>query len=375
MLSPLAQAGAESFLPTDDSTIVERLRDRPLDRTDQELRKARAQLKLSPQDLALAVDVARRCIQVARRDGDPRYLGYAQAALASWWSTPNPPMPVLLMKATILQSSHEFDLALAALARVLHAQPGNAQAWLTQATILQVQGKFEEAQASCERLRPLGAGLYADACLAEQASLTGRATEARATLDRLSAAASSEKANMNAGWLAIIQAELTERMGDFAAAERFYRVALADSNDAYTKGAFADFLLDRHRAAEVIALLKGEQRSDPLLLRLALAYRAEQHDELPKTVAALRSRFEAAHLRGDTVHRREEARFELTLLQRPDEALRLALENWAVQKEPADVRILLEAARAAGRDADAEAVRAFIRNHQLADQRLAALTR
>ena len=158
VLSLTGNACADTFLPSDDSTIVERLRDRPLDRTDQELRKARAQLKLSPRDLALAVDVARRCIQVARRDGDPRYLGYAQAALASWWSTPNPPMPVLLMKATILQSSHEFDPALAALGRVLHAQPGNAQAWLTQATILQVQGRFDEAKASCERLRPLGAG-------------------------------------------------------------------------------------------------------------------------------------------------------------------------------------------------------------------------
>lgn len=92
-----------------------------------------------------------------------------------------------------------------------------------------------------------------------------------------------------------------------------------------------------------------------------------------QAVAALKARFDAAQLRGDTVHRREEARFALQLLDRPDQALKLALENWAVQKEPADARILLEAARAAGRDAEGEQVREFVREHRLADQRLAPL--
>ena len=61
----------------------------------------------------------------------------------------------------------------------------------------------------------------------------------------------------------------------------------------------------------------------------------------------LRDRFEASRLRGDRVHLREEARFTLHLLNDPKAALKLAQENWQVQKEPADVRILLEAALAA----------------------------
>ena len=366
-------AMADPFVPADDSTIVERLRDRPLDRADQEFRQARAQLRASPRDLPLAINVARHCIEIARRDGDPRYLGYAQAALAPWWTTPDPPVPVLLMQATILQSTHAFEPALAALQRALRTDPNNGQAWLTQATILQVQGRFDEAAASCEKLRRVGAVLYADTCLAEQASLTGRAAESRATLDRLARASSAANSGVSSGWLSIIQAELAERMGDFKAADQYYRAALVAGNNAYSKGAYADFLLDRGRAREVMTLLQGEERADPLLLRLALAYRAERHADLAKTVAALQARFDAARLRGDTVHRREEARFALHLSGRPDDALKLALENWAVQKEPADARILLEAARAAGRDADAEPVRAFIRDHRLADQRLAAL--
>ena len=156
-----APACADPFVPAGDSTIVERLRDRPLDRADQEFRRARAQLRASPHDLPLAINVARRCIEIARRDGDPRYLGYAQAALAPWWSTSSPPVAVLLMQATILQSTHAFEPALAALQRALRTDPNNAQAWLTQATILQVQGRFIEAATSCEKLRRTGAALYA----------------------------------------------------------------------------------------------------------------------------------------------------------------------------------------------------------------------
>jgi len=62
----------------------------------------------------------------------------------------------------------------------------------------------------------------------------------------------------------------------------------------------------------------------------------------------LRARFDASRARGDTVHRREEARFQLQLNGDPKVALRLAQENWKVQREPADLRILAEAAHATG---------------------------
>ena len=44
---------------------------------------------------------------------------------------------------------------------------------------------------------------------------------------------------------------------------------------------------------------------------------------------------------------REEARFELEIQGNTSKALALARDNWKVQREPADLRILAEAARAA----------------------------
>jgi hypothetical protein len=48
----------------------------------------------------------------------------------------------------------------------------------------------------------------------------------------------------------------------------------------------------------------------------------------------LRARFDASRARGDIVHRREESRFQLQLNGDPKAALRLAQENWKVQREP-----------------------------------------
>ena len=79
---------------------------------------------------------------------------------------------------------------------------------------------------------------------------------------------------------------------------------------------------------------------------------------------------EAGRLRGDRVHLREEARFTLHLLNAPAAALKLAQENWRVQKEPADIRILLEAALAAGDAAAVDAARAWLGNSRLEDVQL-----
>ena len=102
----------------------------------------------------------------------------------------------------------------------------------------------------------------------------------------------------------------------------------------------------------MIALLQEETRADTLLLRLALAQQALKRPETAASIEMLRARFDASHMRGDTVHDRENARFELSLRDDPRAALRYASADWRVQREAADVRILAEAA-AAAKDADA----------------------
>jgi tetratricopeptide (TPR) repeat protein len=262
---------------------------------------------------------------------------------------------------------HQFGQAMDELDALLHRDPANAQAWLTRASVLQVIGRYDDAAAACERLNAIGgAAAYGQACLADLEGLRGAPAEAAARLQALQ----SENPAL-ASWLSLMEAELAARRGAAQDARRGYLGALAGGRDGYSLGAYADFLLDEGQAAQVIDLLAGSERSDPLLLRLALAYQAAHDKHLAGAVRDLQSRFDAAHLRGDRVHMREEARFELELCHRPERALSLALANWQVQKEPADMRVLLAAARAAGREAEARPVREFMARNRIADVRLA----
>jgi hypothetical protein len=82
-------------------------------------------------------------------------------------------------------------------------------------------------------------------------------------------------------------------------------------------------------------------------LRLAIAEQALGLSSFRDHVSTLTARFVASRDRGSNVHTREEARFTLVLLDKAQQALLLAQENWKVQREPADARILLESALAA----------------------------
>src|SRR6185369_4130021 len=104
-------------------------------------------------------------------------------------------------------------------------------------------------RALCEQLQPLAA-LPATACLAELASLSGQGEAAAQTLARLNPGRSI------APWLALMRAELAERLGNEAAASTLYRTALAGEDEVYTRAALADWLLARQRAAEALVLVE-----------------------------------------------------------------------------------------------------------------------
>jgi hypothetical protein len=143
-----------------------------------------------------------------------------------------------------------------------------------------------------------------------------------------------------------------------------------DKSDNYLLAAYSDFLLDRGRPREVVALLRDKTRIDPLLLRYAMALKDIGSSECATAIAQLRDRFEASRMRGDKVHLREEAMFTLHLLEDPTTALRLAQQNWLVQKEPADIRILLESASAASDAATLSTARAWVAETKFEDAKI-----
>lgn len=368
---------AEPFVPTDGSQVLERLRSKPLDPAAHHLHELRARLAADPQNPAVACDFARQCIELSRSEANPRYLGRAQGALAPWWNEPAPPVNVLVLRATIKQSQHDFTNALADLDLALKRDPANPQAWLTKATVLTVLGDYDGALRACRPLTQLTTGLIALTATASVTALNGKAESSCRLLD------GALRGDTKAGaedklWALTVLAETSDRLGKSSTAEEYFKGALAlGVHDPYLLGAYADFLLDQGRNQEVVNLLKNEVNADALLLRLALAESAltPAPNDFAGHLTSLQARFEAGHLRGDFVHQREEARYTLELLHQPAAALRLARQNWQVQHEPADIRILLEAAQAAGDPAAAQPALEFIRRQHLEDVRFAKFTR
>jgi Tfp pilus assembly protein PilF len=367
-------AAGAPFIPADDAQVLERLPEK-LDPSLSELKRLRVALAQRPDDLSLATKLARRAIEAARENGDPRFLGQAQAALAPWWNLSDPPPAALLLRATVKQSMHDFTGALADLDRMIAARPADGQALLTRATVLTVQGRYGEARADCARIARLTIPLVTTACAAAPASLSGEAETAYRSLTSALARQPDADASLRE-WALTLSAEIAWRRGDEASADAQFRAALAlDARDPYLLAAYCDFLLERGHAAEVVPLVKAYGRNDSLLLRLALAESRlpEMRTAFEAHRADLAARFDAARRRGDSLHRREEARYTLAIVGDARASLELARQNWQVQKEPADLRILIEASLAARDARTLEEARAWIGSHKLEDASVMAL--
>jgi Flp pilus assembly protein TadD len=362
----------EPFLPQQDAQVLEHLSVKATDPVAREIRALRASLLRDPQSMDVAVSLATKLIEQSRSEGDPRFLGQAQAVLAPWLNHPTPPSSTLLLRAMIRQHAHEFNLALADLDAVLRLQPATAQAWLTRASIYQVQGRYDEGRRACQPLFRLAGRHIALTCLGDIAGLSGQAITSRETLT-----ASLERPGISVRerlWILTVLAEMAARTGDTSATEKHFLDARSlGVKDHYLIGAYADLLLDQGRTQEVVTLLQHETRADGLLLRLTLAEQALHLPVSKNHTAELAARFAAGRERGTRVHVREEARFTLALLHDPQAALTLAQANWEIQKEPWDARLLLEAALAVGSRHAARPVIAWLRTNQMEGMRLQQL--
>jgi hypothetical protein len=350
---------AAPYTPRDESTVLERL---PLRRSDPVTAELR-QLRGAP--------LARRYFELAMAQGDPRYVGYAEAALRN--AENDPPAEVLFVRGLLKQYRHDFNGALADLADAVKRDPEHVGARAWRAAIFMVRAEYAAARAECRALEPLASDLLAAGC---RAAVDGATGKARAAYDELKAEleARPDAAAEIRLWALTRLAEFAGRFGEPVLAERHFREALAlGVRDDFLLAAYADFLLEQERPQEVGALLKKWGQSDNLLLRVALAAKAQNLPEAQKHAQALGERFAAAGLRGERLHLAEEARYWLDLKGDPNAALAAASENWKSQREPRDAAVLLEAALAAGERKAAAPVLRWLDDSGFEDARLRRL--
>ena len=361
--------GVPTYVPSFAGEQVEQLQRQSI-ASKHDLKERLALSAAQPESLEIAVTMARRHYDRARREGEPRELGLAQSALGHWWDQPDAPVPVLLMRAAIRQYQHDFAGALVDLKQAIAAEPSNIQAWLSQAAIQQTTGRLSEAAQSCGRIVALSDHIAGHVCLADLASMKGD----QDALHRIGRQLQGRRvATSERPWILTVQAEMAERLGRDQEADRLFRAAIAADPASYARVAYADFLLLEGRSGEIDALLEGAPSTDAVLLRRAIAFKRRNDPRAQAAIEELRRRFESSVSRDDSLHLREMARFALEIQGDTSAALALARRNWALQKEPADALLLAAAARAAGHPAAAAPVRDFARDPGLFDVRLDAL--
>ncbi len=336
----------EPYEPARDDTVLIRIPAAASSRHTQRLRSA---LASNSHDLSAALELARAYLDAGRREGDPRFFSYVQGTLQPWTEREDAPANALVLTATSLQSLHRFTEARSLLDRALTRDPRNAQAWLTKATILQVQGEFDAAQDACSHLLGVTDQRIALGCLLSARSMNGRLAESYAALSRVMA----NIGGLNQGtvsWLTSLLGEMSVRIGNDTEAQRHFASALtADPDDSYARGELADVYLRQARYHEVIALLSQHESHDALLLRLAIAGKHLGTHAGKRWISMYDARYKAARRGGDLTHLREETRYLLEVLGDVDGAFKTAERNWQTQREPADIRLYQRAAILSGR--------------------------
>jgi hypothetical protein len=373
LLSASLSSFAAPFTPSSDAEVVERL---PATANDPSVRRVdslRKQLAAQPDDVALRLEIARRYFDLAMAQGDPRYVGYAMAAIGPLDKLAPDNAGYWLVKGQLQQYGHDFSGALASLKKASELEPRAPEPIAWRAAIDMVQARYADALAECTRLVPLAHPLYAQGCTAYVQASTGHLRAAYDALARDLADGGDVPAEL-ALWTRTRLAEMAIRLQRPDEAEKHFKEALAlGVTDQFLLGAYADWLLAQKRPQEVIQLLADWERSDILLLRLALAGKDAADPRAKGWADQLRDRFNAAARRGDRLHEQEAARFELDVEGHPQKALDYASRNYTSQKEPRDAEMLMRAALAANQPKAAEPALAWLKASDYEDPALASL--
>jgi predicted Zn-dependent protease len=337
--------GAASFRPTDPDFVVAELPGGSRARDG-----FARQLELSRSDPQLAAQLAAALLEQARVSAQPQLYGRAESVLAPWIARPTVPAPLLILEANILQQRHEFAAAIELLDRAIAQDPRSGQAHLMRANVRIVTGDYERARPDCAWLLGSGEQWTGSVCSAQVLGSTGQLARARTLLERLMAGDAAGPAAEVLAWALSVRADLAQRAGALPEAQDLLTraVALAPASD-YTRLALADVLIARDRLAEAVQVLDTARPSVGVLLRRAIAQSRTHAGYTPESLAALEERLAVSAQRGERTHLREETRLALEF-PRADGAtgrqavLALARDNFNVQRETEDIRLLARAA-------------------------------
>lgn len=350
---------AQPYTPDSNTTVVATL---PAAIVELAADLRRQQTGVAPTetpDAAQILSQAMSSYQVAASSGEARAYGRTLSILQSWPGNAEQPALYRILLAAVLQHNHEFAAALTQLQTLTASEDGSVdrttlvQALMMQSQIGLVIGDYALVERSCSALRSSARRPVAINCQAQLDGVTGNAPQALAQLDS-TLRTGGDLNTQDYQELLTTAAILAHQTGDTAQAQDYYQTALrlAPTN-SYLLVNYSNLLLELDRHNDLIALLSsGDDNtlSAELSILLARALRARgsavDQQRADKIATTLAQDFQLAFTRNDAIPHKEYAQYALYLADQPSAALSSARDNWALQKEPSDTRLLAYAATA-----------------------------
>ena len=252
----------------------------------------------------------------------------------------------LLARAWIAQARHQFTDSLTLINSVIEHDPTNGQAWLTKASVLQVQGEHALANRACGnvlRFISLETGLLCKARAAQSHDEKHHALLTVQTLfkQRLSGISQPE----TRGWAYGIAAELAAELHRAVQAETYFKASLEAFSSIQVRASYMDFLIQQQRYQDAVKI--SEHSTNPALYIRELIARKKANignpAHLRRAIQHTHRQFSHWQEHQDYQHAREMAMFYLDVMEKPTLALTLAEINLQNQKEQEDRALLRRA--------------------------------
>lgn len=322
------------------------------------------QIKLEPDNPSVVLNAAEVLIEHGRLVGNSATVAAADAMLVSFPST-NSMARALRLRAIAQQYLHNFDEALALIAKSLEIDSSDATVFLTRANILVVQGKLGEAQRAC---RAIASALRYDLfilcdttvrAIGPQASVVAWRLRDLLDIGRMDSALT--------GYAYSVLGEIAMFQGDDKKAQKLLEKAQTlDPENLRIRMLHADSLLNLSKYREALMVLYDSADTDALLVRRAIAYKHSGNKEaLARAVKEIERRIQGNIRAQHTGHAREESLYYLEVLNEPLKALERANINWTVQREFEDARLLLDAAISADSIDDVKKIESWMREENV----------
>lgn len=370
-----SKLNAQTSIPADDSVVLEVL-PRSLWGKRDILVSLQSRLKENPTDALLAFQVANFFVEAGDLGSDPRFYGFARAALKPWWNAEIVPPPILRLRAKLKEKEHRYDDAIEDLVLLTSTRSDDAQATMELVNLYRLKGDLRKANFWLDKLAQFATEIPVAISRMPLDAMSGRAEKTLATLERLIPKIETDfPAAMT--WVRMTQAETSEILGHYDDAIKFYKDALqASPRNFSVKRAFSDLLIRQGSFDDALAMVEHDLADDGCLLMAAVAARGAGHlDKAGVWADQLKQRFDETRQRGDQPHRRFVTRYYLDLADDPKLALSEALDNWEHQKEMIDARLVFRSAIAFRRRDAAQGVIGFLDECKCQDAASAKLRR